>query len=433
MAAHLIEKLSERGFPISTWLQGSHKYGTLIKPVHKGEEYDVDVGIYFSWDPSETQVSPTAWQLRTWVQYELSEYKKKTPVLKEVVDPAKERCSRAVFEQQFHIDTPTYHLNPVTDVRRLACLSGTWEKSDPKLLYKWFRDVVGANNRDQLRRVVRYLKGWAAIAFREKPASRPSSILLTVITAQAFSEIWGSRLTSIPDDDALIAIVTWLHARLTKDRRVYNPVDKNEDLNRIPTANWEDFLCKLTALKDAAQAANAAEDEASAALAWESAFSFLMPFPETDEIEVIESTSELALMQVPDIDIKVYDREGGKLMMTYRNEVPSVSKDRWLVFTIVNTHIVPPFADIKWTVRNGGEEADNIGDLGHIQGGIGMYSVGEATTYLGKHYMDCVIRFNGAVCAARRVSVQIKLSQQKLVAQTQRTWMKFRTRKGRRR
>lgn len=433
MVEHLKGKLSDWGYPISTWLQGSYKYGTLIKPVHKGEEYDVDVGIYFSWDPEETEASPTAQQLRTWVQNELIEYKKGVVELEEVVDPPKERCSRAVYQQQFHIDTPTYHLNPATDGRRLACLSGTWEDSDPKLLYKWFRDVVGSDNREQLRRLVRYLKGWAAVAFEEAPEARPSSILLTVTTAEAFSEMWGARFWGISDDDALIAIVAKLYERLNGDRRVLNPVDKNEDLNRIPKDAWDAFLTRLAVFNDAAQAADAAEDEASAALAWEGAFSFLMPFPETDEVEVLESSSDRALMQVPDIDIGVYDRKGGNLLATYRNEVSSVPKDRWLVFNITNTHVVPQYADIAWTVRNDGGEADHIGDLGHIQRGIGMYSAGESSAYLGKHYMDCVIRLNGTVFAVRRVPVHIKPDQQKLLAQSKRSWIKLQTRKGRRR
>ena len=46
LAEHLKVSLRDKhGYPISTWLQGSYKYGTLIKPVHPGEEYDVDLGI----------------------------------------------------------------------------------------------------------------------------------------------------------------------------------------------------------------------------------------------------------------------------------------------------------------------------------------------------------------------------------------------------
>ena len=41
------QALAKHGYTISTWLQGSYTYATLIKPVHLGEEYDVDVGLYF--------------------------------------------------------------------------------------------------------------------------------------------------------------------------------------------------------------------------------------------------------------------------------------------------------------------------------------------------------------------------------------------------
>src|SRR5712664_4797683 len=75
LADHLKKELATWGYPITTWLQGSYKYGTLIKPVHKGEEYDVDVGVYFGWDPEKTELTPTADQLRDWVQRELVAYK----------------------------------------------------------------------------------------------------------------------------------------------------------------------------------------------------------------------------------------------------------------------------------------------------------------------------------------------------------------------
>lgn len=433
LAEHLKEKLPECGYPISTWLQGSYKYGTLIKPVHKGEEYDVDVGVYFSWNPEDAEFCPTALQIRDWVQRELVIYKRQALKLKEVVDPPKERCSRAVYEQQFHIDTPTYHLNPATGTRRLACLSNTWEDSDPKHLYKWFRDVVGSDNREQLRRLVRYLKAWAAVAFGDAPQSRPSSILLTVTTAEAFSEMWGARFWGIADDDALVAIIGKLHARLSRDRRVLNPIDRNEDLNRIPEKAWDAFLTRLAVLNDVAQAADVAEDEPSAALAWEAAFSFLMPLPETDEVEVVEASTALALMQVPDIDISVYDQERRTLLTTYRNEVPNVPRGRQLTFNIVNRHVVPEYADISWTVRNDGADADLTGDLGHVRRGIGLFTVEESSAYLGKHYMDCVIRLNGSIFAVRRVPVHITQDMKTPPIQAQRDWTKLRTRKGRRR
>src|SRR5258708_39155275 len=123
LAEHLKAALIGWGYPISTWLQGSYKYGTLIKPVHPGEEYDVDVGVYFAWSAKNSNISPTARQLRDWVQNELHRYKEINDDVEEVAEPPKERCSRAIYAQQFHIDAPTYHLDPDTDTRRLACLS----------------------------------------------------------------------------------------------------------------------------------------------------------------------------------------------------------------------------------------------------------------------------------------------------------------------
>lgn len=229
-----------------------------------------------------------------------------------------------------------------------------------------------------------------------------------------------------------MAIVQSLHARLVAEKNVPNPVDPHEDLNRIPADAWDGFLSRLNALNDAAQAASAAEDEAAAALAWEEAFGFLMPLPEADEVEVVEPTTDRAVMQVPEIEISVYDRKGGRCLTTYRNEVPRVPRDRWLLFRIANAHVIPQYADVSWTVRNDGEHAELRGDLGHVQRGIAKYTAEESTAYVGKHYMDCVVRVGGRVFAVRRVPVHITLDPQKLGAQAQRPWNKLRTRRGRR-
>lgn len=120
------------------------------------------------------------------------------------------------------------------------------------------------------------------------------------------------------------------------------------------------------------------------------------------------------------------------MLATYMNEVPDVDRDRYMTFTIVNRHIVPDFAMVEWTVRKDGADADALGDLGHKRGGIGLLSVDEHTAYVGKHYMDCVIRCNGSVFSARRVPVFIKAGSRPLIAQAKRSWTRLRTRRGRR-
>lgn len=408
MADHLKVALRDRhGYAISTWLQGSYKYATLIKPVHSGERYDVDVGVYFEWD-DDNDIEPTPRQLRDWVQAELQIYEKSCAELLVVEEPAKERCSRASYVRQFHIDTPTYHHNTDTDERRLACLSNVWENSDPKAIYKWFKDAVTGSERDQLRRLIRYLKAWAAVSFDEIPESRPSSIFLTVVATEAYLDMWFSRLLVLDDDDALSTVIEKMHERLYENRKVANPVNQSEDLNRMSTAAWDGFCPCLTALRNVAERAKDAHDEASAAWIWSEAFSFLMPLPEVSQVEVVDQGSGNAVMQLPEIDVSVFSPNPRTFVSKHRNEVSGVTKGCELVFTIVNPHVVPDYATVEWTVRNEGEEADAQSDLGHRRIGVRMMSVTETTVYSGRHFMDCIIRLHGQVYAVRRVAVNIR-------------------------
>ena len=315
-------------------------------------------------------------------------------------------------------------------------MSGQWEDSDPKAIYKWFKGVVSGEEREQLRRLIRYLKAWAAIAFETAPDSRPSSIVLTVLVANIYSDdMWLQRLITMDDDDALIAVIKEMHKRLNKNRDVLNPVNSKESLNRIPSEAWGAFLTRLQLLHEAAESAEAAEDEVAAALAWSEALTYLMPLPETDVVEVSDPASTTALMQIPEVKIEVAtDRSFKNILQTHRNEVPDVGKGHWLRFTIINPQIIPAMAMIEWTVRNEGEDADYLGDLGHTRGGMQMFTVEEGTKYAGKQYMDLTVRCNGSVYAVRRISVLIEdrpvLSKPKA---TPRAWTTLRSRKGRRR
>jgi len=411
LADHLKRELPQRhGYAVSTWLQGSYKYATLIKPVRKGERYDVDLGVYFEWDPRDQDIEPTPRQLRDWVQRELQAYQAKTTTLIEVVEPPKDRCSRAVYEQQFHIDTPTYHLDRRRDRRRLAHLDQGWEDRDPKPLYKWFKDAADGEDRDQMRRLIRYLKAWAAIGFREAPDARPSSVMLSVLVAQsycAFMRQLGRLWEREEDDDALRTVVRDVHERLLKDSAVPNPVDEEENLNRIQADQWHAFLGRWQALRDAAEASAVAEDEVTAALAWSQAFSFLMPLPEAEEIEVVNPAGR-ALMVLPEVRVDAYARKPRRHLTSHLNGVPGVARDCDLVFTITNPHVVLDMATVEWTVRNDGQESASIGDLGHRWSGTRMFSVEEQTAYAGSHYMDCVIRVYGSVYAVRRVPVVVR-------------------------
>lgn len=408
LADHLKTQLSTAtGYTVSTWLQGSYKYGTLIRPVHKGDEYDVDVGIYFEWK-EDGNATPSALQLREWVQRELESYWSTCDDIQKIEVPAKERCSRAVYSGQFHIDTPVYHLDRSRDRRRLACLSGEWEDSDPKSFYKWFKSAIDSGDREQVRRLVRYLKGWAAVAFEDVPSARPSSILLTVLVVDAFNKLWLPSFFGVDDDDLLLAVVKGMHSRLCGSSLVKNPVDSGENLNRISAEVWDAFISRLKSLRDAAERAEDANDEATAALAWSEAFAYLMPLPLAELVEVVDEKSGGAVLSVPEIDIEVFADAVGSPVGSFRNEVTSVAKGQRLKFRISNPGVIPEYATIEWTVRNEGVESDAIGDLGHRRIGVRMFSTEERIRYAGLHHMDCIIRVYGEVYAVRRIPVMVK-------------------------
>src|ERR1700722_1935314 len=139
LAEHLVSDLAARsGYPIRTWLQGSYKFATQIRPVHKEDEFDIDLGVYFQWngDPEAGRHSPLT--LRSFVQDSLHAYEKggENDILE--LPSQKARCSRLRYKNGFHIDVPTYHLHSKKGERTLAT-NTTWEKSDPKAVYVWFR------------------------------------------------------------------------------------------------------------------------------------------------------------------------------------------------------------------------------------------------------------------------------------------------------
>ena len=75
IAEHLRTDLSgQSNCNIRTWLQGSYKFATQIRPARKGGEFDVDLGIHFEWegDANDGEFSPA--ELRDMVQKSLGRF-----------------------------------------------------------------------------------------------------------------------------------------------------------------------------------------------------------------------------------------------------------------------------------------------------------------------------------------------------------------------
>jgi hypothetical protein len=400
LADHLTTDLRERsGYSIRTWLQGSYKFGTQTRPVRLGEEFDIDLGVYYVWKGSRDNGDYGPQSLKGFVRDSLVAYAADNPGEVLGVVPPKPRCERIRFKGDFHIDVPAYHLELELDERSLATRDG-WEDSDPKAIYIWFRDSFDDIERAKVRRQIRYLKSWAALKFPE--AGRPSSILLTVLIAEAALE-----LGTLPaDDEALRDLVEHIAGRLETDWEVPNPVDPDEHLVRMSSQQMQDFTRALSDLLDIATRACEAETEFAAADIWQEAFEHLFPMPEAQQA-LVEMAKWLPVRSVmPEIRVTAVSRnnpQGGRF--SDMNRIGPIPKNCDIHFEVVNAAQLPANSSIAWMVRNEGGEAENTNDLGHFAG-FGL-KANEHSAYRGTHYMDCVVKVGGQTVAMRRVPVAI--------------------------
>lgn len=394
----------ETGLSTRTWLQGSYKFGTQIRPWNVEAQFDIDLGLYFEWSGDAEDGDHEPEDLKALVQAALKEYQEDEENDATGVEDPKERCNRISFDPDFHIDVPCYHLDADRDTRSLATETQGWEESDPKAIYVWFKDEQKDQTlRTKVRRQVRYFKMWAALGFEE--GARPSSIVLTVLIADAVREI---ELDTIADDDLLESIVSSIHDRLDYDSGVSNPVNADEDLNRLSDENHKRFVDKLEALVDIASRANAATNKITAAEAWAEAFGHFFPMPEDNDETVLEKAdARNALVPLgfdPQISVAATPRKNAHRTWSGLNELPPIPKDCDIVFTLQNEP--PAGSSLRWTVRNRGSEAALKNDLGHDAGG--KISITEHSEFNGDHAMDLSVLMGHQVIGRRRVWVKVR-------------------------
>jgi hypothetical protein len=175
LAEHLVADIkAETGCAVQTWLQGSYKFGTQIRPPSKSDEFDIDLGIFVCW-PGHAHNGPHEPEhLRRLLQKSLAAYSASNEAVSSFDKLMKPRCGRIHYDGDFHIDIPIYHLDPEGGRRTLAMDDG-WETSDPKALYVWFKDKFDDAARARVRRQIRYLKCWAALKWRIDEG-RPSEL-----------------------------------------------------------------------------------------------------------------------------------------------------------------------------------------------------------------------------------------------------------------
>jgi len=397
----LIEKLKEKsGYSISSWLQGSYKFGTQIRPAKSGDEFDIDLGIYFEWDGEPDGGDYKSDELKEFVQEVLNDYADDDAnEAKEVSEP-KSRCNRIHFAGDFHIDVPSYHLDRPRDKRTLATQGGDWENSDPKEIYIWWKDSLNDGQRPRARRLVRYLKMWAALNIVEE--KRPSSILLTVLTCEVYLKLDKDDLEG--DDEYFSALIKAILDRLKDSAEIINPVNKDEDLNRLSDNANIKFIEELERLLGIAERALKAPTKTDSADTWTEAFDHFFPMPEEKEIaKDLQKTALAHLSFDPQVDVTA--EIVGKKIITDHNKIGPIPCGCKIKFVLANASDLPNGAEVHWIVRNYGSDAEAANDLGH-RNQMGT-SAEERSAYKGDHYMDVTVRLNGRSIGRRRVLVKV--------------------------
>ena len=160
--------------------QGSYAMGTGIEPL-SGEDYDIDVGLTFHISASD--YSPV--EVRQWVYEALNSGNRTVEY--------KRPCVRVQYhrrgEEIYHVDFAVYSGKDCNWDNQTYLAKGflgsapenqVWEISEPHGLLEAFQQKFpNEGDRNQFRRVIRFLKRWKDENFTAEGNARPTGIAIT--------------------------------------------------------------------------------------------------------------------------------------------------------------------------------------------------------------------------------------------------------------
>ena len=192
---------------------------------------------------------------------------------------------------------------------------------------------------------------------------------------------------------------------VSSSQNVRNPIDPDENLaGRMSVDQWDAFVDRLKQFSEVAARAVEADDELSACTLWSVPFEHLFPLPDAQTLH--EDAMQLpALRTLPEVQVNAVSKDNKYLRYSGTNEIGPIPKNCEISFRVNNAVRMPYGTQFYWMVRNEGDEAEDINDLGH-QAGQGIEAT-ERSTYNGMHYMDCTAVAGERIVGVRRVRVRI--------------------------
>lgn len=283
-----------RGFSFRD--QGSYEMGTGVKPLDG--DYDIDQGLYFEVGTDE-YADPVVLKRR--VHEALDGHTDDVHIRRPCVTVFYHRDGERIY----HVDIAVYSVGSRNADGKARLAKGrensaeeyrVWEVSGPQALADAIFSRFKGNDRDQFRRVVRYLKRWRDENFSEGGNASPLGIGLTVAAYDHLRPTYTDVFAGNADDlAALRALVRAILDRFTsvwddKEQKLVRclsvtlPVEPRSDLfAQMTNRQMGEFEDKLVALLEALDAANRAVDPVEACETLQRVFGLDFPVPKREE------------------------------------------------------------------------------------------------------------------------------------------------------
>ena len=238
--------------PITEWSEEDNKY--LYK-------YDIDDGVYFIGEESDRKTVST---YHNWIYDAVKDHTGKGAI-------DKNTCIRVSYADGHHIDLPIYFkIKGDKTIPQLAHKSKDWIDSDPKEFADWFNGKVDL--KQQLRRIVRYLKAWCDYRNTQNSSVKmPSGFIMTILAANNIS--YNDR-----DDIAFKETLENIQKEIDKNhggkfecKRPTTPKDENlfEDYS---DTKRDYFLSQLDSFITSARQATSGTNPKESCLKWQKHF-----------------------------------------------------------------------------------------------------------------------------------------------------------------
>ena len=252
-----------------TFLQGSYKIGTSIKP-RNGKEFDVDVVVALNLEDEYGNRMPPSEAIEL-----LYSVLKSNPIYKKKVK-RKDRCVRIDYAGDFHMDVVPTHYDEFFDTLYVPDRKvEKWSETNPKGYIQWCSDKNDEFN-GKFTRVAKFLKWWRNRVFGMDSAVK--SIILTTLIGEHFSSDCSA------DADALLGTVRNLNIFLQWNSsvpRISNPSLSTEDLARDwKQEHYETFKSRVDSLLKKIEDAYHEEDLEKSIEKWRNIFGDVFPSQE---------------------------------------------------------------------------------------------------------------------------------------------------------